>query len=93
MLTPSRTRPVPTHKSSLTITLTEPLVVLRTVNDPRVRSHPEAMSPPSMLRGLLALDLTKASKISSIDVELQVVSCAPCSEGMFHGIFFPFEFV
>jgi arrestin-related trafficking adapter 3/6 len=90
MLTPTRT---PTHKSSLTITLTEPLVVLRTLNVARFQSQPEAVSPPSMLRGLLALDLSKASKISSIDVELQVVSCAPWSEGMFHAVFFPFEFV
>jgi arrestin-related trafficking adapter 3/6 len=93
MLTPTRTRPVPTQKNSLTITLTEPLVVLRTVNVARVQSQSEAMSPPSMLRGLLALDLAKASKISSIDVELQVVSCARWAEGMFHGVFFPFEFV
>jgi arrestin-related trafficking adapter 3/6 len=85
MLNPTRT-----HKSSLTITLTEPLVVLRTVNASRFQSQPETM--PSMLRGLLALDLAKASKISSIDVELQVVS-APWSEGMFHATFFPIEFV
>jgi hypothetical protein len=33
------------------------------------------------LRGLLALNLAKASKISSIDVELQAISCTPWSEG------------
>ncbi|KAI0306931.1 hypothetical protein B0F90DRAFT_1683623, partial [Multifurca ochricompacta] len=40
------------------------------------------LSPPSMLRGLLALDLAKANRISSIEVELQAISFASWSEGL-----------
>jgi arrestin-related trafficking adapter 3/6 len=81
---------LPVHsKHSLTITLTEPLVILRTVDDARTRTQrqPDGISSPSMLRGLLALDLAKSSKISSIDVELQVTSWTPWSEGMRDHVF------
>ena len=64
------------------ITLTEPVVILRTVDIARVQSPPdEEISPPSVLRGLLALDLAKANRISSIEVELQAISHASWSEG------------
>lgn len=73
--------PVPS-KNFLAITLTEPLVILRTADVAGVQSQSEGISHPSMLRGLLALDIAKTTKISSIDVELQAVSRASWSEGM-----------
>ena len=77
------TQPTPS-KNSLTITLTEPLVILRTIDVAGVQSPPSGGgSHPSMLRGLLALDLVKANRISSIEVELQAVSHASWSEGAF----------
>ncbi|KAI0248701.1 hypothetical protein BJV78DRAFT_1233666 [Lactifluus subvellereus] len=81
MLTPAHPQAVPS-KNSLTITLTEPLVILRTADVAGVLSQPlaEGVSHPSMLRGLLALDLVKATKISSIDVELQAISSASWSD-------------
>lgn len=69
-------------KSSLSITLTEPFVVLRTVDTAGSDPALGEFAPPSVLRGLLALDLSKASKISSIQIELQATSCASWSEGM-----------
>lgn len=75
------TQPTPS-KNSLTITLTEPLVILRTIDVAGVQSPPGGgASHPSMLRGLLALDLVKANRISSIEVELQAISHASWSEG------------
>ncbi|KAI9454606.1 hypothetical protein F5148DRAFT_423904 [Russula earlei] len=73
MLNPSQSQHAPS-KSSLTITLTEPLVILRTADT--------SGAAPSVLRGLLALDLSKASRISSIEVELQASSCASWTEGL-----------
>ena len=75
------TQPTPS-KNSLMITLTEPVVILRTVDIAGVQSLPGGgISPPSVLRGLLALDLVKANRISSIEVELQAISHAAWSEG------------
>ena len=75
------TTPTPS-KNSLMITLTEPVVILRTVDIAGVHSPPdEDISPPSVLRGLLALDLAKANRISSIEVELQAICHASWSEG------------
>ncbi|KAI0282359.1 hypothetical protein BGY98DRAFT_1094397 [Russula aff. rugulosa BPL654] len=71
-------------KSSLSITLTEPFVILRTVDAAGSQPLLGEFAPPSVLRGLLALDLSKASKISSIQIELQATSCASWSEGMSH---------
>lgn len=71
-------------KSSLSITLTEPFVILRTVDAAGSQSLLGEFAPPSVLRGLLALDLSKASKISSIQIELQATSYASWSEGMSH---------
>ena len=82
MLTPTLTQQAPSKtKSSLTITLTEPLVILRNVDTAGAQSLPGGIAPPSVLRGLLALDLSKASRISSIEVELQASSFASWSEG------------
>jgi hypothetical protein len=69
-------------KSSLTITLTEPLVILRTVDVAGAQSLPGAGAPPSVVRGLLALDLSKASRILTIEVELQAISYSSWSEGV-----------
>jgi hypothetical protein len=69
-------------KSSLTITLTEPLVILRTVDIAGAQSLPGGVAPPSVVRGLLALDLSKASRISCIQVELQATSFSSWSEGL-----------
>lgn len=81
MLTHSQQLP---SKSSLSITLTEPFVILRTVDVAGSQPLLGEFAPPSVLRGLLALDLSKASKISSIQIELQATSCASWSEGMSH---------
>ena len=81
------TQPAPSKKS-LTITLTEPVVILRTVDVAGAqRSDDDGISPPSMLRALLTLDLAKASRISSIEVELQAISHATWSEGMSDRVF------
>jgi hypothetical protein len=69
-------------KSSLTVTLTEPLVVLRTVDIASTHPLPGGVAPPSTLRGLLALDLSKPSRVSSIQVELQAISYSTWSEGV-----------
>ena len=80
------TQPTPS-KNSLTITLTEPLVILRTIDVAGVQSpQGGGVSHPSMLRGLLALDLAKANRISSIEVELQAISHASWSEGASNSI-------
>lgn len=77
-----QTPPTPS-KNALMITLTEPVVILRTVDIAGAQSPPDAgISPPSVLRGLLALDLAKANRISSIEVELQAISHASWSEGL-----------
>jgi arrestin-related trafficking adapter 3/6 len=68
-------------KSSLTITLTESLVILRTVDVAGAQSTPGG-GAPSVVRGLLALDLSKASRISTIEVELQAISYSSWSEGV-----------
>lgn len=72
-------------KTSLMITLTEPLVILRTIDIAGDQSPPGGgTSLPSVLRGLLALDLVKTNRISSIEVELQAISQASWSEGASH---------
>lgn len=78
----TQTQPTPS-KNSLTITLTEPVVILRTVDVAGAHSSQGGgISAPSMLRGLLALDLAKAARVSSIEVELQALSHASWSEGL-----------
>jgi hypothetical protein len=90
---PSIQRPMSSSlpKSSLTLALTEPLVVLRTVDIAGARPLPVGVTPPSTLRGLLALDLSKPTRVSSIQVELQAVSYSSWSEGVFNA-HSPFEF-
>ncbi|KIM87620.1 hypothetical protein PILCRDRAFT_4046 [Piloderma croceum F 1598] len=61
---------VMSHKNSLTISLAES-VVFRTNG-----RRPNDPSPPSMLRGLLILNLCKPTRISSIELELTGKSTA-----------------
>lgn len=56
------------NKKQLSITLTEPVVFLRS-SDPLGR-HPDPNDPPTIVRGVLTLNVLKPIAISSIDVEL-----------------------
>ncbi|KAJ6631582.1 hypothetical protein B0H10DRAFT_1772333 [Mycena sp. CBHHK59/15] len=72
-------------KNSLTIRLTEAAVFLRTTeNNARRRSpaNDPADAPPSMLRGLLTLNIVKPVKITSIDLELQAKTSTSWPEGI-----------
>ncbi|KAF9451533.1 hypothetical protein P691DRAFT_699236 [Macrolepiota fuliginosa MF-IS2] len=59
---------IPKDKNSVTIRLTESAVFLRSDSSTHHRIHTEEQ--PSVLRGLLILNLAKPTKISRIDVEL-----------------------
>jgi hypothetical protein len=67
------------HNNSLSISLIDPIVFLRGVDFSSGR-HENA--PPSILRGLLTLRLTKPTRISSIRVELIGHSVTTWSEGI-----------
>lgn len=67
-------------KSPLTIRLTESAVFLRSDGADREACDD---SCPSMLRGLLTLDLAKPTKISSIELELVAVSVVSWPEGAY----------
>jgi arrestin-related trafficking adapter 3/6 len=67
-------------KPGLSIRLTEPVVFLRT-NDPSGRHAADAGDPPGLVRGLLTLNLTKPTRISSIEVELRAVAAQTWVEG------------
>ncbi|KAI0302332.1 hypothetical protein B0F90DRAFT_1816544 [Multifurca ochricompacta] len=58
------------RKNTLSVTLTESVVFLRAVDLSTRRSAAHENAPPSMLRGLLVLNLVKPTHISSIQVEL-----------------------
>lgn len=66
-------------KNSLSIRLTESAVFLRT-NSSAGRSRVDD-SRPSMLRGLLTLELVKPTKISTIEIELQAKTATAWPEG------------
>ena len=69
------------EKSKLTIRLAEPVVYLKDVDfSGRHRTHNE-LSPPSMVRGILVLHLSKPTKICSIDIELTAKSSIYHPEG------------
>lgn len=57
------------NKNSLSIRLTESVVFLRTTDTIGRRSSTEGT--PSVLRGLLVLNLVKPTRITSIEIELQ----------------------
>ena len=62
---------MPVPKNSLSIRLTESVVFLRTGDGTgRTRHGTQPSAPPAMVRGLLTLNITKPTKISSIEVEL-----------------------
>lgn len=69
------------EKSKLTIRLAEPVIYLKDVDfSGRHRTHNE-VSPPSMVRGILVLNLSKPTKICSIDIELTAKSATHYPEG------------
>ena len=65
-------------KNRLNIRLNESAVFLRASEGSRRR---QAHSQPSMLRGLLILDLVKPTKISSIELELSAKASTAWPEG------------
>ncbi|KAF8229035.1 hypothetical protein L208DRAFT_1364283 [Tricholoma matsutake] len=67
------------NKNPLTIRLTESAVFLRSDGTSR---QPHDDSRPSMLRGLLILELAKPTKISSIELELVASAVASWPEGI-----------
>ena len=71
------------EKSGLTIRLADPVIYLKDVDfSGRHRTHNE-LSPPSMVRGILVLRLSKPTKISSIGVELTAQSTTRHPQGAF----------
>ncbi|KAL4071650.1 hypothetical protein V8B97DRAFT_2007174 [Scleroderma yunnanense] len=66
--------------NALSIRLTEPVVFLRT-SDPSGRHGSDPSDPPGLVRGLLTLNLTKPTRISSIEVELRAVVTSTWPEG------------
>lgn len=69
------------HKNSLSIRLTESAVFLRTT-DVTGRRRMLNDSQPSMLRGLLVLELVKPTKITSVELELQAKVVTAWPEGV-----------
>jgi hypothetical protein len=68
-------------KNSLTISLLEPVVYLKDVDfSGRRRTHNE-LSSPSMVKGILALRLSKPTEICSIGIELTATSSFQLPEG------------
>ncbi|KAI0250909.1 hypothetical protein BJV78DRAFT_1214578 [Lactifluus subvellereus] len=76
------------HRNNLSITLTESVVFLRVVDFSTRRwiAQENENASPSMLRGLLTLDLVKPIRISSIQIELVGQSVATWSEGTRHPV-------
>ncbi|KAK0494848.1 hypothetical protein EDD18DRAFT_285973 [Armillaria luteobubalina] len=66
-------------KNNLSIRLTESAVFLRTNDSSGRNSNSEAR--PSILRGLLILELARPTKITSIDLKLQATSSTAWPEG------------
>lgn len=70
-------------KKQLNITLAEPVVFLRTP-DPSGRLHTDPNDPPTLVRGILSLNVAKPIGISSIEVELTGVLSISYPEGSHH---------
>ncbi|KAK0459119.1 uncharacterized protein EV420DRAFT_1269365 [Desarmillaria tabescens] len=66
-------------KNNLSIRLTESAVFLRT--DDSSGRNPNSEARPSILRGLLILELARPTKITSIDLKLQATSSTAWPEG------------
>ncbi|KAH9174969.1 hypothetical protein EDB89DRAFT_426043 [Lactarius sanguifluus] len=69
------------HSNSLSISLIDSIVFLRGVDHSSWRATVHENAPPSILRGLLTLCLTKPTRISSIQVELIGQSMTTWLEG------------
>ena len=68
-------------KSGLTIRLAESVTYLKDVDfSGRCRTHNE-LSPPSMVRGILVLHLSKPTKICSVGIELTARSSTRWPDG------------
>ncbi|KAI0263839.1 hypothetical protein BC834DRAFT_1042708 [Gloeopeniophorella convolvens] len=65
-------------RNTLAIALTESVLVLRPARRPDAASE---HAPPSILRGLLTLDLVKPTRVASIDLELVGQSTTTWPEG------------
>ena len=70
-----------TMKNTLAIRLAESVVFLR-AGDATGRFRNPAGEPPSMLRGILVINLAKATKITSIELQLTCKSSTAWPEGM-----------
>lgn len=70
-------------KKQLDITLTEPVVFLRS-SDPSGRLEPDPNDPPTFVRGILTLNVVKPIGISSIEVELTGLSTVNYPEGSYY---------
>ena len=69
------------RKNSLSISLTESVVFLRSVDVSTHRPTTRENTPPSILRGLLILSLVKPTRISSIQVDFVGQSITTWTEG------------
>ena len=69
------------RKNSLSVSLAESVVFLRSVDVSTRRPVTAANGPPSMLRGLLILNLVRPTRISSIRVDLVGESVTMWTEG------------
>lgn len=67
-------------EKQLSITLTEPVVFLRT-SDPSGRFQSDTNDSPTLVRGILALNVAKPIAISSIEVELSGMLAINYPEG------------
>jgi arrestin-related trafficking adapter 3/6 len=73
-------------KNPLSIRLTESAVFLRSETGRRSHAHE---TQPSLLRGLLTLELQKPTRISSIEIDLKAKTVTNWPEGTPHRFAFP----
>ncbi|KAI9459347.1 hypothetical protein HD554DRAFT_1619258 [Boletus coccyginus] len=71
----------PKKQHHLYITLTEPIAFLRTP-DPSGRLQPDPDDPPTIVRGVLTLNVAKPIEISSIEAELSGMLAISYQEGI-----------
>lgn len=81
------------NRNTLSLRLTEPVVFLRSGSDSasRRRRRGRAEYPPTLLRGILTLNLTKPTRIKSIEVEFEGISRTDWPDGS--SIFYTFYFL
>lgn len=68
-------------RNPLSIRLTEPVVFLRSY-DPSGRHPPDPEDPPALIRALLTLNVTRPTRISTIEAELRGVVSLTWPEGV-----------